>query len=134
LVNDNDKAQQYFQGTFTQKEVLDQQKEFNSGNVLIEKLRQQTADNSEKNKMQVARKTIENDMAASFGPFDKQVAILNTDGRTYTLLQNPQAMRLKDAGFIKDRVFVTQPTSDELEKALAPQEGGLFKGFFGGSD
>jgi len=65
---------------------------------------------------------------------------MNTDGKTYTLLQNPQAMRLKKAGFIVDRRFVTQPTKEELDKALNPEEeqgggiGGIFSGIFGGGD
>jgi hypothetical protein len=29
------------------------------------------------------------------------VVILNTDGKTFTLLENPQAMRLKKAGYSK---------------------------------
>ena len=44
-----------------------------------------------------ARTTIQ---SASFGPFDGQVLILNEDGRGFTLLANPQAMRLKKAGLI----------------------------------
>ena len=28
-----------------------------------------------------------------------KVVILNTDGKTFTLLENPQAMRLKKAGY-----------------------------------
>jgi hypothetical protein len=72
---------------------------------------------------------------ANFGPFSKQVVILNTDGKTYTLLQNPQAMRLKKAGLIKDRQFVTQPTQDELDGALDKEGEGIgeaIQGFFGG--
>jgi hypothetical protein len=61
--------------------------------------------------------------------------ILNEDGRTFTLLENPQAMRLKKAGFIKDRQFIKQPTSEELEKALEPEGpslGDAIQGLFGG--
>jgi hypothetical protein len=47
--------------------------------------------------------------SATFGPFDRQVVIMNTDGRTYTMLQNPQAMRLKKAGFIQDRQESLEP-------------------------
>jgi len=64
------------------------------------------------------------------------VVILNTDGKTFTLLENPQAMRLKKAGFIEDRRFVKQPTAEELEEALVASEGGGIGGFvksiFGG--
>jgi hypothetical protein len=78
------------------------------------------------------------DKGASFGPFDRQVVILNMDGRTFTLLQNPQAMRLKKAGFIQDRRFVKQPTQEEMDAALAAEEGGFFEGafksIFGGAD
>jgi hypothetical protein len=33
--------------------------------------------------------------------FVHTVVILNTDGKTFTLLENPQAMRLKKAGYSK---------------------------------
>ena len=73
--------------------------------------------------------------SASFGPFDRQVVILNEDGKGFTLLQNPQAMRLKRDGLIKDRQFVRQPTEEELEKALeaeGPSLGEAFQGLLGG--
>lgn len=74
--------------------------------------------------------------SASFGPFDRSVVILNTDGKTFSVLENPQAMRLKKAGFIQDRRFVKQPTPEELEEALDSSNdggflGGLVKGIFG---
>lgn len=75
--------------------------------------------------------------SASFGPFDRSVVILNTDGKTFTVLENPQAMRLKKAGFIQDRRFVKQPTAEELEEALESEGGffgGLVKGIFGSGD
>lgn len=76
--------------------------------------------------------------SASFGPFDRSVVILNTDGKTFSVLENPQAMRLKKAGFIQDRRFVTQPTAEELEEALEATNGGgiggFIKGIFGGSE
>ena len=61
--------------------------------------------------------------------------ILNSDGKTYTLLQNPQAMRLKKDGLIKDRQFVRQPTQDELDGALSKDGDGIvgaIQGIFGG--
>lgn len=73
--------------------------------------------------------------SASFGPFDRQVVILNADGKGFTLLQNPQAMRLKKAGFIQDRKFIKQPTEEDLESALeaeGPSLGDTISGFFGG--
>ena len=73
--------------------------------------------------------------SASFGPFDRQVVILNTDGKTFTLLQNPQAMRLKKAGYIEDRKFIIQPTQQVIDDALEGKEEGLgdaLKGIFGG--
>jgi hypothetical protein len=71
--------------------------------------------------------------SASFGPFDRQVVIMNADGKGFALLENPQAMRLKDAGFIKDRRFVTQPTKEQLDAALeSPDFGAQIKGIFGG--
>ena len=72
---------------------------------------------------------------ASFGPLSNQVVILNSDGETFTLLEAPQAMRLKKAGYIKDKRFITQPTQQVIDDALeAPEEGGIgavFKGIFG---
>jgi hypothetical protein len=44
-------------------------------------------------------------------------------------------MRLKNAGFIKDRQFIKQPTNEELEKALEPDGpslGDAIQGIFGG--
>jgi len=77
----------------------------------------------------------ETKQSASFGPFDRQVVILNTDGKTFTLLQNPQAMRLKKAGYIEDRRFIIQPSQQVIDDALEGKEEGLgdaIKGFFGG--
>ena len=77
--------------------------------------------------------------SGTFGPFDRQVLILNTDGKTFTLLENPQAMRLKKAGFIGNkRAFIKQPTQEEIDGALeADGIGGIVGkvvGIFGGSD
>jgi hypothetical protein len=121
----------------SQKQLLAQQNEIDSGNALIERLRQQSEENKGKNDLIVAQKTFENDQAATLGPFDRQVLIMNTDSRTFTLLENPQAMRLKKAGFIDGRKFITQPTPEELEDALGPEElelPGFLKGIFGGGD
>jgi hypothetical protein len=45
-------------------------------------------------------------------------------------------MRLKKAGYIKDKRFVTQPTQEAIDAALeAPPDGAFvsaFKGLFGG--
>jgi len=60
---------------------------------------------------------------------------MNEDGKGFTLLENPQAMRLKKAGLIKDRQFVRQPTKEELDQALeaeGPTFGEAVSGFFGG--
>lgn len=123
--------------TQKQRQDADLMIEESKGNALIQKLRQQSDDNREKNELQVLQKTLINDMSASFGPFDRQTVILNTDGRTFTLLENPQAMRLKNAGFIEDRKFVKQPTEEEIAAALVLPEnegglGGLVKSIFGG--
>ena len=72
--------------------------------------------------------------SATFGPFDRQVLIMNTDGKTFTMLENPTAMRLKKAGFINDkRAFITQPSVEDLEKAENPEGGGFLGGLFGGN-
>jgi hypothetical protein len=82
-----------------------------------------------------------NFQGASFGPLDSQVAILNSDGETFSLLKGAQAMRLKKSGYIKDRRFVTQPTKEVIEAALEADEsspgaflGGVVKNVFGSSD
>mmetsp|Transcript_17777 Transcript_17777/g.20474 ORF Transcript_17777/g.20474 Transcript_17777/m.20474 type:complete len:246 (-) Transcript_17777:53-790(-) len=137
--NDNDRASKYFRdpNDRMKKEAIIMAEEA-EGNALIKQLRQQSVDNKEKNDLLVLQKTMLNDQSASFGPFDRNVVILNTDGRTFTLLENPQAMRLKKAGFIEDRKFVKQPTAQEIEDALPPPDDGgisdFFKGIFGGSN
>jgi hypothetical protein len=46
---------------------------------------------------------------------------LNVDGKGFTVLPNPQAMRLKNAGLITgDKKFIRQPTQEELDAALEP--------------
>jgi len=58
---------------------------------------------------------------------------MNTDGKTFTMLENPVAMRLKKAGFINDRrAFIKQPTAEDLEQAENPDGGGFLGGLFGG--
>jgi hypothetical protein len=107
------------------------------GNVLIQKLLQQSEENKERNDRIVRQKTLLADQGASFGPFSGQVVILNEDGEGFTLLQNSQAMRLKEQGYIKDRKFVKQPTKEVINQALSAPEsegGGLFKGLFGGAE
>lgn len=59
---------------------------------------------------------------------------MNTDGKTFTLLENPVAMRLKKAGFInKQRAFLKQPTQEDLDAAAKPETGGFLGGVFGGN-
>jgi len=137
--NDNDKALKYFKDPSAkvkekQERMMKSASDDSEGNELIEKLRKQSLDNKEKNELAVLQKTLINDQSASFGPFDRQVVILNTDGKTFTLLQNPQAMRLKKAGYIEDRKFVIQPTQEVIDEALKGEEnlGDAIKGFFGG--
>lgn len=139
--NDNDKALKYFKDPSAevkrkQERMLTQMDEDSEGNTLIQKLRKQSLDNKEKNDQTVRTKTLINDQGASFGPFSKEVVILNTDGNTFTLLQNSQAMRLKKAGYIEDRKFVIQPSQDVIDDALVGNEmgdlGDSIKGFFGG--
>jgi len=139
--NDNDKAFKYFKDPSAevkrkQQQSLETLNEASEGNALIQKLRKQSVDNKEKNDLLVFQKTLLNDQGASFGPFDRQVVILNTDGRTFTLLQNPQAMRLKKAGYIEDRKFVIQPSQDVINDALEGKNefGDAIKEFFGGGD
>lgn len=138
VANDNDKAKAYFKDPSAevkrkQERMLTSLDDDNEGNALIRKLRQQSADNKEKNDNDVLVKTLINDQGASFGPFSQQVVILNTDGRTFTLLQNPQAMRLKKAGYIEDKKFVVQPSKEVIDEALVGGEnlGDKIKGFFG---
>lgn len=56
---------------------------------------------------------------------------MNTDGKTFTLLENPVAMRLKKAGFIEGRRFLRQPSAQDMQ-AAQEKEGGFFANIFGG--
>ena len=139
--NDNDKALKYFKDPGAevkarQERMLQTMEDDSEGNALIQKLRKQSVENKEKNDQIVRTKTLMNDEGASFGPFSKQVVILNTDGKTFTLLQNPQAMRLKKAGYIEDRKFVIQPSKEVIDEALEGGDslGDSIKGFFGGKE
>jgi hypothetical protein len=55
------------------------------------------------------------------------------DGKGFTLLANPQAMRLKNQGLIKDKQFIRQPTKEELDAALV-SEPNVFQRFFGSAE
>mmetsp|Transcript_15197 Transcript_15197/g.17363 ORF Transcript_15197/g.17363 Transcript_15197/m.17363 type:complete len:287 (-) Transcript_15197:159-1019(-) len=150
--NDNDKATKYFKDpaaslkekySAAQLQSIDDGESkkvimASDGNELIERLKQQSADNKDRNDKIIRAKTLQNDMAASFGPLDSQVAILNSDGESFTLLKGAQAMRLKKMGYIKDKRFVTQPTTEVIDAAFeseggGPGEfiGGIMKGVFG---
>ncbi|KAL3944362.1 MAG: hypothetical protein SGBAC_001566 [Bacillariaceae sp.] len=134
--NDNDKSDKYFQTPtemIKRKDLQAQMETENEGNELIQKLRLQTEANREKNELAVQQRTLLNDSSASFGPFDGQVVILNETGNGFTVLSNPQAMRLKNDGFIKDKKFVKQPTQEQLDKALE-SEPNILQKVFGGSD
>jgi len=125
--NENDKAQKYFrQPTELVKRKDDEARtaESSEGNALIDRLKKQSEENSEKNELLVYQRTLMNDSSASFGPFDGQVLILNEDGRGFSLLANPQAMRLKKAGLIENKKFIRQPTQEELDAALSPEPSG----------
>ncbi|KAG7369046.1 hypothetical protein IV203_031789 [Nitzschia inconspicua] len=128
--NENDVSEKYFRQPtelVKRKDDAARMAEVTEGNALIERLKQQTEDNREKNELLVKQRTMMNDSSASFGPFDAQVLILNEDGKGFTLLANPQAMRLKKAGFISDdRKFIKQPTQEQLDDALEPEIGGGF--------
>ncbi|KAL7527765.1 hypothetical protein ACHAXR_002116 [Thalassiosira sp. AJA248-18] len=138
--NDNDKALKYFKDPSAavkqrQERMLQSINDDSEGNALIQKLRTQSSENKEKNDDIVRARTLLNDQGASFGPFNSQVVILNTDGKTFTLLQNPQAMRLKKAGYIEDRKFVIQPSQEVIDDALeggGENLGDSIKGLFGG--
>lgn len=154
--NDNDKATKYFKDpqdslrekySATQLQTIDDGETrkvilASDGNELIERLKQQSEDNKVKNDKIIRAKTLQNDLGASFGPLDSQVVILNADGENYTLLKGAQAMRLKKAGYIKDKKFVTQPSQEVIDQAYDAPEGsgpgaffgGLVKGVFGGEE
>lgn len=128
--NDNDKADKYFQQPselVKRKDSEAREGEDIEGNELIERLRKKSEDNSEKNELLVYQRTLLNDASASFGPFDSQVLILNEDGRGFTLLANPQAMRLKKAGFIENKKFIKQPTQEQIDDALEADGPNIFQ-------
>lgn len=121
--NENDKSQKYFRQPselVRRKDDEARQAESTEGNALIERLKKQSEENSEKNEQLVKQRVLMNDSSASFGPFDRQVLILNKDGQGFSLLTNPQAMRLKKAGLIENKKFIRQPTQEELDAALEP--------------
>jgi len=142
--NDNDRASKYMknEGARIQERDMAMRETANAdaeGSVLIQKLMRQTEENKERNEKIVASKTLANDQSAILGPFDQSVMIMNSDGGSYTVLENAQAMRLKKRGYIKGKRFVTMPTEDDLALALVPGEDeGLdgiisaVKGVFGG--
>jgi len=141
--NDNDKALKYFKDPseavkIKAEKMIESAQYESEGNALIDKLRKQSAENKEKNDKTVRQRTLLNDQGASFGPFSGEVVILNTDGDGFTLLLNPQAMRLKKAGYIEGRKFVIQPTKQVIDDALnAPDNGDLgstLKGFLFGKE
>lgn len=134
--NDNDIAKKYFRdpGDLIKQKEAAMRAELDDGNALIQKLRQQSDDNKEQNELYVQQKTFQNGQSGAFGPFDRQVLIMNTDGKTFTLLDNPTAMRLKKSGFInKQRQFVKQPSQEDLDTAAQP-ESGFLQGIFGGGE
>mmetsp|Transcript_16698 Transcript_16698/g.38546 ORF Transcript_16698/g.38546 Transcript_16698/m.38546 type:complete len:263 (-) Transcript_16698:260-1048(-) len=131
--NENDKSEKYFhQPTVVAKSDSIIPSADSEGNLLIERLKQRSEENAEKNNQLVYMRTLQNDSSASFGPFDGQVLIMNEDGKGFTLLKNPQAMRLKKAGFIENKKFVKQPTQDEIVAALESDQPGIFGKIFGG--
>jgi hypothetical protein len=148
--NDNDKASKYFRDpadalkekySAAQLQGIDNTPKDEEASALIERLKRQSEENKEKNDSIVRQRTLQNDLGANFGPFDRQVVILNSDGETYTLLQGPQAMRLKKAGYIKDKRFVTQPPQSVIDEAAeAPDDDaaaavrGVLKGIFGSGE
>ncbi|KAL3903494.1 MAG: hypothetical protein SGARI_005357 [Bacillariaceae sp.] len=137
--NENDVSEKYFRQPtelVKRKDGEARMAEATEGNALIERLKQQSVDNKEKNDLLVKQRTMINDSSANFGPFDGQVLILNEDGKGFTLLANPQAMRLKKAGLISDdKKFIKQPTAEQLEDALEAEESGpgFLDRFLGGS-
>lgn len=131
--NENDKSEKYFRqptDLVKRKDEAARQAESSEGNVLIERLKKQSEDNKEQNDLLVYQRTQMNDSSASFGPFDANVLILNEDGKGFTLLENPQAMRLKKAGFIENKKFIKQPTQEEIDAALE-KEPNIIDKFFG---
>mmetsp|Transcript_59565 Transcript_59565/g.66668 ORF Transcript_59565/g.66668 Transcript_59565/m.66668 type:complete len:274 (-) Transcript_59565:83-904(-) len=117
--NENDKSYLSFRrATDLVKRKDDEAEETTEG--LIGRLKKQSEENFEKNELIVKQRTQINDAPANFGPFDSQVLILNEDGKGFSLLKNPQAMRLKKLGLIENKKFLRQPTQEELNVALEP--------------
>jgi len=133
--NENDKSDKYFQTPteLSNKSQMDAltAEATGEGNLLIDRLKKQSEENFEKNERTVAMRTQLNDVGASFGPFDGNVLILNEDGNGFTLLANPQAMRLKKAGFIENKKFIKQPSQEEIDAALESEGPNLFDRIFG---
>ena len=66
--NDNDKAKAYFKDPselIKQKEIVMRGSDSEEGNALIEKLKQRTEDNRERNELEVQQKTFDNDQVSN---------------------------------------------------------------------
>ncbi|GMH67617.1 hypothetical protein TrRE_jg12680 [Triparma retinervis] len=149
--NDNDKAAKYQKGGESVK-VKEKDKSMRLGtdgvetSELIQTLQQRTDDNRERNLRIVEQKTFEANQAGYMGPFDRKVLIQNygdegsVEASGFTLLETPQAMRLKKMGYIEGRRFV-KPVTKEIIDEAAVEEGNVFerigegiKGIIGGGD
>mmetsp|Transcript_40244 Transcript_40244/g.47081 ORF Transcript_40244/g.47081 Transcript_40244/m.47081 type:complete len:448 (-) Transcript_40244:295-1638(-) len=126
--NDNDKASRYMKPMDESTREKDLAMRSNNEELpgdtseLLKRLKAKTEENKEKNARTVATKTYLNNQGANFGPFDRSTLILNADGSTFTLLENPQAMRLKKQGYIVGRQFVKQPSQEVVDEALVAGE------------
>lgn len=132
--NDNDKSGKY-QKPQTQK-VAQKDLEMRLGadgavtSDVLTILKQRTEDNRERNLRIVEQKTFEANQSGYIGPFDKKIIIQNygelgsKEASAYTLLDKPQAMRLKKAGYIEGTKFVKPVTQEIIDEAAKVSEGG----------
>ncbi|GMI42071.1 hypothetical protein TrCOL_g6783 [Triparma columacea] len=133
--NDNDKASKYQKGQSDKVKEKDASMRLGTDGVatsdLIKTLQQRTDDNRERNLRIVEQKTFEANQPGYMGPFERKVLIQNfgdegsVEASGFTLLDTPQAMRLKKAGYIEGRKFV-KPVTKEIIDEAAVEEGNIF--------
>ena len=83
---------------------------------LVRSLKQKTEENRERNELAVKIKTAQNDDGANFGPFSRNMVVLNIDGETFTLLAKLQA----GAGIHKEQAVRQATHSRSLGRVGRP--------------
>ncbi|GMH76971.1 hypothetical protein TrST_g2737 [Triparma strigata] len=126
VANDNDKASKYQKIQSPEVKLKDVAMRTGVDGMessdLISILQQRTADNKDFNQRVVDQKTFEANQPGYFGPFSREVLIQNygeqgsVEASQFTLLNSPQAMRLKKAGYIEGKKFIKPIDQETIDK------------------